>query len=56
MLFATNKNQEMEAVFQALSKSQAIIEFQPDGTIITANPNFLNAMGVFFGRGEGATS
>jgi methyl-accepting chemotaxis protein len=45
VLFAANKNQDMESVFQALSKSQAIIEFQPDGTIITANPNFLNAMG-----------
>ncbi|MBU0726718.1 MAG: PAS domain-containing methyl-accepting chemotaxis protein [Alphaproteobacteria bacterium] len=30
---------------EALNKSQAIIEFLPDGTIITANANFLNAMG-----------
>ncbi|MDA1312641.1 MAG: PAS domain S-box protein [Acidobacteria bacterium] len=30
---------------EALGKSQAIIEFQLDGTIITANDNFLNAMG-----------
>jgi methyl-accepting chemotaxis protein len=29
----------------ALDKSQAIIEFKMDGTIITANKNFLNAMG-----------
>jgi methyl-accepting chemotaxis protein len=29
----------------ALDKSQAIIEFAMDGTIITANANFLNAMG-----------
>src|SRR5215468_10975806 len=29
----------------ALDKSQAIIEFQMDGTIITANANFLKAMG-----------
>jgi len=29
----------------ALDRSQAIIEFQMDGTIITANANFLNAMG-----------
>jgi methyl-accepting chemotaxis protein len=29
----------------ALDKSQAIIEFKMDGTIITANPNFLNALG-----------
>jgi methyl-accepting chemotaxis protein len=29
----------------ALDRSQAIIEFRMDGTIITANANFLNAMG-----------
>jgi methyl-accepting chemotaxis protein len=29
----------------ALSKSQAVIEFNMDGTIITANDNFLNALG-----------
>ena len=29
----------------AIGKSQAVIEFQLDGTIITANDNFLNTMG-----------
>ncbi len=29
----------------ALMKSQAVIEFKPDGTIVTANQNFLGAMG-----------
>ncbi len=29
----------------AINKSQAVIEFNMDGTIITANDNFLNAMG-----------
>jgi methyl-accepting chemotaxis protein len=29
----------------AISKSQAVIEFQMDGTVITANDNFLNALG-----------
>jgi methyl-accepting chemotaxis protein len=33
------------AKLAALDKSQAIIEFKMDGTIITANANFLNAMG-----------
>lgn len=33
------------AIIAALDKSQAIIEFKMDGTIITANANFLNAMG-----------
>ncbi|MBR0955213.1 methyl-accepting chemotaxis protein [Bradyrhizobium canariense] len=30
---------------QAMNKSQAVIEFKLDGTIITANENFLQAMG-----------
>ena len=29
----------------AIDKSQAVIEFKLDGTIVAANPNFLNAMG-----------
>ncbi|MCJ2048263.1 methyl-accepting chemotaxis protein [Methylobacterium sp. J-070] len=33
------------AKFDALNRSQAAIEFQPDGTILTANANFLTAMG-----------
>ncbi len=34
-----------EATNEAISKAQALIEFNLDGTIITANDNFLNAMG-----------
>jgi methyl-accepting chemotaxis protein len=33
------------STLNALDKSQAIIEFKLDGTIVTANQNFLNAMG-----------
>ena len=33
------------AMLEAITKSQAIIEFNLDGTIITANPNFLNLLG-----------
>jgi len=36
---------ELEAIVAALSKSQATIEFKTDGTILTANENFLNALG-----------
>ena len=36
---------EAMAQVRALSKSQAVIEFELDGTILTANQNFLNAMG-----------
>jgi methyl-accepting chemotaxis protein len=36
---------DSRAVLDAVSRSQAVIEFNPDGTIIDANPNFLSAMG-----------
>ena len=36
---------EANAKIQAISKSQAVIEFQMDGTIISANDNFLNTLG-----------
>ena len=36
---------EKAATLKALDKSMAVIEFTMDGTIITANENFLNAMG-----------
>ena len=37
--------QQMIAKVDALNKVQAVIEFKLDGTIVTANDNFLNAMG-----------
>jgi methyl-accepting chemotaxis protein len=36
---------EAQAKVDAISHAQAVIEFALDGTIITANPNFLNAVG-----------
>ena len=36
---------ENQGKIDSISKSQAVIEFNMDGTIITANDNFLNAMG-----------
>ena len=36
---------EFEGQIAAISKAQAVIEFELDGTIITANDNFLGAMG-----------
>ncbi len=39
------KSNDLEALFAALSKSQAVIEFQPDGTIVNANDNFIKALG-----------
>ena len=35
----------LEATLAAVGKSQAVIEFKPDGTIVTANANFLSALG-----------
>ena len=47
---STNNNddkalKEMKSRLEALDRSQAVIEFKLDGTIITANQNFLSAMG-----------
>ena len=36
---------DLEAELAAISRSQAMIEFTPDGTIVTANDNFLRTMG-----------
>lgn len=44
-LFSSSKYDAYKDKFDAISKSQAIIEFKLDGTIITANQNFLGAMG-----------
>lgn len=39
------QSSEYEGKMNAVSKAQAIIEFNLDGTIITANENFLNTVG-----------
>lgn len=49
--YATNitqeklKNADYSGQISAIAKSQAVIEFNTDGTVITANDNFLHAMG-----------
>lgn len=46
MSFLNSKKQkDDQAKLAALSKSQAIIEFAPDGTILDANENFLSLLG-----------
>jgi methyl-accepting chemotaxis protein len=45
LLFHSMFNKEQNAKLDALNKSQAVIEFQLDGTILTANENFLKTMG-----------
>ncbi|RKQ72947.1 methyl-accepting chemotaxis protein [Oceanibaculum indicum] len=44
-MFLSSGASDARAKCAALDKSQAVIEFAPDGTIITANQNFLQAMG-----------
>ena len=39
------QNANFKGQIAAISKAQAIVEFQMDGTIITANDNFLNTLG-----------
>jgi methyl-accepting chemotaxis protein len=46
-------NSDLAGQIEAISKSQAVIEFKVDGTIITANNNFLGALGYSLGEIEG---
>ncbi|HDZ38367.1 MAG TPA: PAS domain S-box protein [Marinobacter sp.] len=39
------RTRQQEAVFDAISRSMAVIEFTKDGVILTANQNFLSAIG-----------
>lgn len=41
----TQESLEHEAIIQALQRSQAIIEFTPEGNILNANKNFLDCVG-----------
>jgi methyl-accepting chemotaxis protein len=42
-----NRNAEFEGKINAVSKVQAIIEFNLDGSVITANDNFLKTLGGY---------
>ena len=47
------RNADIAGQIAAIGKSQAVIEFNMDGTIITANDNFLNAVGYTLGEVKG---
>jgi methyl-accepting chemotaxis protein len=47
------KNADLEGQIVAIGKSQAVIEFNMDGTIIRANDNFLNTLGYALGEVQG---
>ncbi len=42
---ANNQQDDLKGQLDAINRSQAVIEFELDGTIIKANENFLNALG-----------
>ena len=53
-----NSNSEQELLnlrgqVDAINKSQAVIEFELDGTIVTANENFLSVMGYSLNEIQG---
>ena len=52
-MFNRKLQNDAQAVLTALNRSQAVIEFKPDGTIITANQNFLNALGYSLAEIQG---
>jgi methyl-accepting chemotaxis protein len=47
------KNLEYEGQIAAIKKAQAVIEFSVDGTILTANENFLQSMGYTLSEIQG---
>ncbi|MGO2514060.1 methyl-accepting chemotaxis protein [Marinomonas polaris] len=47
------QNSDYESQLDAISKSQAVISFELDGTILSANDNFLNALGYTLSEVEG---
>ncbi|GHC25684.1 methyl-accepting chemotaxis protein [Kushneria pakistanensis] len=48
------QEQEMESRLRAIDRSMAVIEFTPDGHILTANQNFLDTVGYRLEEIEGA--
>ena len=47
------QNLEYQAKVEAIARAQAVIEFSMDGTILTANQNFLKAMGYSLSEIQG---
>lgn len=45
---------DSRAILEAFSYSQAVIEFEPDGTILTANDNFLSVLGYSLEEVQGS--
>ena len=52
-MFKQFKGNDLQAKIDALDRSQAVIEFNVDGTILTANANFLGAVGYSLAEIQG---
>ena len=52
-MFGRKSQIDAQARLDAIGRSQAMIEFNLDGTIITANKNFLDALGYQLGEIQG---
>ena len=50
---AGQNREDLQGVVDAINRVQAVIEFELDGTIITANENFLAAVGYTLGEIQG---
>ena len=53
MSAAARMNLDYKGQIEAIGKSQAVIEFEMDGTILTANDNFLKILGYTLGEVKG---
>ena len=51
-MFASHAN-DMRTKFDALDRSLAVIEFTPDGHVLSANTNFLDVLGYGLGEVQG---
>jgi methyl-accepting chemotaxis protein len=52
-MFRRSTNSNAGAILEAVGRSQAVIEFNLDGTIVTANENFLKALGYSLNEIQG---
>ena len=50
---APTTGNDLEGIMNAIDKAQAVIEFHPDGTVITANDNFLKTLGYSLSEIQG---
>jgi len=49
----TTENKDLQGVMDAIDKAQAVIEFNQDGTVTTANDNFLKTFGYSLAEIQG---